>query len=89
MDLTAIVTALGPTIVSFLKNLADSIQTPTAPTATTKVSVPSAAIRDLQAFLNTALKLDPPLAVDGWLGPKTEAAIEQGITMFKALTGIK
>lgn len=83
MDLAAILTALQPTITSFLRNLSDGIQTPTAPTATTKVSVPNAAIKDLQTFLNAVLKIDPPLVVDGWLGPKTDAAIEQGIALLK------
>lgn len=81
--------ALIPSLVSLLKSLSDSFGThsPNAPKVP-NILVPGAAadqaVKDLQQFLNLALGLNPPLVVDGWLGPKTDAAIEQGIAMLKA-----
>jgi hypothetical protein len=90
MDFTAILTAIGPSLVSLLANTASSFKTTTAPSTAPAnppsgtVPVPDAALKDLQTLLNAALKLNPPLKVDGWLGPKTDAAIEQAIAMLKA-----
>ena len=93
MDFTAIVTALGPSLVPFLGNFAQSMKTTTAPAPAPAVVPagtsphPDAAIKDLQTLLNNptlGLNISPPLKVDGWLGPKTDAAIESAIAKLKA-----
>ncbi len=84
MDLLAILKAVGPALISLLSNVATSLKTdePPAPSGTTPH--PVEAIRHLQALLNVALGLNPPLREDGWLGPKTEAAIEAGIVKLRS-----
>jgi peptidoglycan hydrolase-like protein with peptidoglycan-binding domain len=90
-------TALLPALVQLLSSLSAGLFTPVPPgppiTPTTPlpsgpppgvVPVPDAAIKALQALLNTLLALNPPLAIDGWLGPKTDAAIMDGIAKLKA-----
>jgi hypothetical protein len=80
-------TSLAPTLVALLKSLGDYFRTPAAPSPAPPASdslAPDQAIKDLQAFLNSALSLNPPLAVDGWLGPKTDAAIEAGIARLRS-----
>jgi hypothetical protein len=85
-DLNSLLSVLAPLLAS----LANVFKTP-APLPVTPVPdnplVPAKAnqaIKDLQAFLNTALSLNPPLRVDGWLGPKTDAAIEAGIARIRS-----
>lgn len=79
-----------PTIVSLLENITKAFASDTPPPSPPAVippgtaAHPSAAIKDLQALLNKLVKPTPPLDEDGWLGPKTEAAIEGGIAMLKA-----
>lgn len=83
MDFTALLKLIGPTLVSLLSSTATELKTPT-PTSDT-VRRPSQAIMHLQALLNVVMNPDPPLVEDGWLGPKTEAAIEAGIVRLKSL----
>ncbi len=78
-----------PLVVSFIQNFAKSAALPTAPPPepylAPLVPVPSAAIKDLQTMLNIVLQLNPPLDEDGWIGPLTEAAIEQAIAKLHSL----
>lgn len=89
MNLTMILKQV-PTIVSLLGNLtkafASDIPPPSPPAVIPPGTTahPSAAIKDLQTLLNKLVKPTPLLDEDGWLGPKTEAAIERGIAMLKA-----
>lgn len=92
MDWNALLKTVGPTLISLLNNtvagLGSASPSPPAPTIGVPagaVAHPSAAIKDLQTFLNLALALSPPLVADGWLGPKTEQAIEAGIAKLKSL----
>ncbi len=78
----------GQAILSFLNYAANNWKTPTLPSNNTTVPHPSQAIKDLQALLNKVLNLNPPLIEDGWLGPKTETAIEQGISLIRTTLGI-
>ena len=86
-------TTLLPILASLLQSLGDFFRTPApvpvpVPTPDNppplKPTAPDQAIKDLQTFLNAALTLKPPLVVDGWLGPKTDAAIEAGIAMLRS-----
>jgi hypothetical protein len=88
MDWAMLAKVGGPLILSLLKNLGTGLATdsPVGPVKEVPegtVKVPSRAIKDLQALLNVIVKPDPLLAVDGWLGPRTEEAIEEGIAMLK------
>lgn len=92
MDWSALLKAVGPTLISLLGNTVSNLGTPIAPPTTPSAPVPSgavahpsAAVKDLQILLNLALALNPPLVADGWLGPKTEQAIETGIAKLKSL----
>ncbi len=78
----------GQTILSLLNYASNNWKTTTAPNKSTTVPHPSQAIKDLQALLNKVLNLNPTLIEDGWLGPKTETAIEQGITLIRTTLGI-
>jgi len=86
------------TAIATINTLINMYKATTAPVQTTVPATPesgdvpampsitkkkSPEIEELQAFLNLAVKPQPPLAVDGWLGPKTEAAIHQGVEMLK------
>ncbi len=79
-----------PLVIPFLQSMITSYFSQAVPpavptvTPTGAVAHKSVAISDLQGMLNTLLKLSPPLDTDGWLGPKTEAAIEQAIAVLKA-----
>ena len=86
MDFALLLKAIAPTLISLLINTAGTLKTST-PRAVGTINPhgASAAIKDLQVLLNTVLHLDPPLETDGWLGPKTEEAIQQGIAQLKAL----
>lgn len=80
---------IGPILISLAKNLATGLATNEPPTPAKTipagtVKVPSRAIKDLQKLLNAVVKPQPPLDVDGWLGPRTEEAIEAGIAKLKA-----
>ena len=70
-----------PIVVSFIQNFSKTVASPTPPLPL--APVPSAAIKDLQTLLNVVLGTN--LEVDGWLGPETEAAIEQGIAKLHSL----
>ena len=85
MDITQLILTLGPTVTSLLSSLGNAFRTPSAPTPDTKVPVPNEAIKHLQTMLNVALALIPPLKVDGWLGPKTDAAIEAAIVKLHGM----
>lgn len=82
-----LVAQLAPSIISLLSNASGALKTD-APVnnSTVVVSAPKAseAIKALQSLLNTALDLNPPLAEDGWLGPKTEAAILTGVARLRS-----
>lgn len=86
MDFTLLFKTIGPTLISLLGNASGALKTD-APITGSTVAVPSrgasSAIKDLQVLLNTVLELNPPLEADGWLGKKTEAAIQQGIAKLK------
>ncbi len=86
MDWTMLARVGGPIVVSLLKNLGTGLATdsPAGPGGAVNVKVPSRAIKDLQALLNIIVRPDPLLKVDGWLGPRTEEAIEAGIAKLKA-----
>jgi hypothetical protein len=56
------------------------IGAPATPAITKK---PSDAIKQVQHLLNQFVKPTPPLAEDGWLGPRTEKAITDGIALAK------
>src|SRR5260221_272784 len=90
-------TALLPALIQLLSTLRAELHSPAPPGAPLTpdtplpagcppgiVPVPDASIKALQALLNMVLALDPPLAVDGWLGPKTDAAIMDAIAKLKA-----
>lgn len=90
MNWSAILKLVGPTLVGLLQSTVANFGSPSAPPPVSSVPpsvVPKAndAIKHLQAFLNVALGLDPKLNEDGWLGPKTEAAIDAGIAKLKSL----
>lgn len=91
MDWNSLLRSVGPTLISILDSTVASFGTTKPPPATPPATVPpgtvphpSNAIKGLQSLLNTVLTLDPPLTVDGWLGPKTEAAIEAGIVKLRS-----
>ena len=89
MDWTTLARVDGPIVISLLKNLGTGLATdsPAGPVKEIPegaVKVPSRAIKDLQALLNIIVRPDPLLKVDGWLGPRTEEAIEAGIAKLKA-----
>jgi hypothetical protein len=54
-------------------------QAPAPPTATGPIDE----IKQLQIFLNEAMTPNPPLVVDGWLGPKTKALLLAGLAKLK------
>jgi len=90
MNWGLLIAQLAPTIISLLSNTSSALKTdtPISIEATAlAISPPKAseAIKDLQKLLNVALMLNPPLDVDGWLGPKTENAIEMGIYKLKTM----
>ena len=85
MDFAALFQLASPIIISLLGNMQSSLHTPAQPPPDATIPIPNAAIKDLQALLNTVLALNPPLAVDGWLGPKTNDAIEAGIAKLKGM----
>lgn len=90
MNWSAIMKLVGPTLIGLLQSTVANFGSANAPEqpATVPISVvPKAndAIKHLQAFLNIALSLNPKLDEDGWLGPKTEAAIDAGIAKLKSL----
>ena len=79
----AIILEALPTIVSLVSNVAGTLKTANPPLADAPlVAVPtakaSAAVADLQRLLNAVVNPQPPLVVDGWLGPKTEASDRAG-----------
>ena len=89
MDWALLARVGGPIVISLLKNLGTGLATdsPVGPIGKVPegaVKVPSRAIKDLQALLNIVVQPTPLLAVDGWLGPRTEEAIEAGIAKLKA-----
>jgi hypothetical protein len=91
MDFAAILTAIGPQLIQLLSTVATTLHSPTPPAAppsvptTSGAMVHDAVIADLQAFLNAVPGLmTTPLAVDGWLGNLTKAAIEAGIAKLRA-----
>ena len=89
MNWLAILQGAVPIIVSLLSNTAGTLKTDNPPLDTPLIAVPtakaSAAVADLQRLLNAVVDPQPPLVVDGWLGPKTEAAIELGIAKLATL----
>lgn len=56
---------------------------PASPTTAAVEKAPSDVVKELQALLNKVVKPQPPLAEDGWMGEKTEAAIKQALVMAK------
>lgn len=83
-DWGAIIKLVGPTLISLLSNTASGLGSVNPPAAGGHLAAASPAIKDLQKFLNIALTLNPPLIEDGWLGPKTEEAIEAGIAKLRS-----
>jgi hypothetical protein len=89
MDFSLLLKIAAPLIVSLLSNTAGTLKTdnpplPDVPLIAVPKAKASAAIADLQRLLNAVADPQPPLEVDGWLGPQTEAAIELGITKLKS-----
>ncbi len=81
-----LIAQLAPSIISLLSNASGALKTDVPiSNSTVIVSAPksSEAIKALQSLLNTALGLNAPLVEDGWLGKKTENAIEQAIIMLR------
>lgn len=90
MNWSAIMKLIGPTLVRLLQSTIENFGSTTVPPPVSSAPpsvVPKAndAIKHLQAFLNVALSLNPKLEEDGWLGPRTEAAIDLGIEKLKSL----
>ncbi len=83
MDWTAVLKLAVPYLVPLLQSTVTNLGTSAPPSPT--VAHPSDAIKHLQTLLNAVLALNPPLEPDGWLGPKTEAAIEAGIAKLTSL----
>lgn len=82
-----LIAQLAPSIISLLSNASGALKTDVPiSNSTVIVSAPKAseAIKALQSLLNTALGLNPPLVEDGWLGPKTEAAIMTGVARLRS-----
>ncbi len=78
-------------LLRLLPELMKAMSATSAPIPTTETvrvtKGPSDAIRQLQALIN---KFDPPtprLAEDGWLGPKTEAAIASAVAKLRPFLG--
>ncbi len=89
MNWGLLIAQLAPSIISLLSNTSSILKSDTPiPIEANALSISppkaSEAIKNLQKLLNTALILNPPLVEDGWLGPKTEAAIEAGIARLKS-----
>jgi hypothetical protein len=92
MDWAVIIAKAAPIAVSMLETAIQSFYAPAKPAAPVApdsapkgtVASPDEFIRSLQVFLNLAVKPEPPLKEDGWLGPATRAAGLKGIMMFKA-----
>lgn len=84
-----LIAQLAPSIISLLSNTSGALKTnEPIPAKTSALSISpvkaSEAIKALQSLLNTALGLNPPLVEDGWLGPKTEAAIMTGVARLRS-----
>lgn len=84
-----LIAQLAPSIISLLSNTSSALRTSEPiPAKTNTLSISpikaSEAIKALQSLLNTALGLNPPLVEDGWLGPKTEAAIMTGVARLRS-----
>lgn len=91
VDWTSIFQTIRPMLVNLLQRTITDFGTPTAPPAAPAPSEippgavphPSDAIKALQKVLNAVVIDTPPVAEDGWLGPKTEAKIMAGIAKLK------
>jgi lysozyme family protein len=57
------------------------VQVPVGSTAGAVARAPSDTIKAVQKLLNQIVKPQPPLQEDGWLGPRTEKAIRDGLAM--------
>lgn len=92
----AIVDTIAPEVIKLFGKTTAPAQPPAPPPSTPVVApvpnpgtsvvlnrAPSAAIRELQHILNETVHPQPPLKEDGWLGPKTERALLQGLAMAK------
>ncbi len=92
----------APTIIKVVKELTGSLKQTTAPTPSEPMPgtvpppqvnrAPSETVRAVQKLLNQFVKPQPPLKEDGWMGAKTEAAIDQALEMAKpylAMFGVK
>jgi hypothetical protein len=78
---------VAPFVIDLLGNLKTAWKTdvPVSLQAPHNEPAASDAIRNLQALLNKFVVPSPDLKVDGWLGPKTEKAINDGIAMLRTL----
>ena len=84
MDWSKIIDIVAPSVISiFRQTTAPTAPTPMAAPTVTVERKPSEAVKEIQDVLNTVLKIEPPLHVDGWLGPQTEKAIHDGIAKLK------
>jgi hypothetical protein len=85
-------TTLWPTIIKFLTGFTDANKTPDPTPTPTPNQGADAAVKALQAIINQVARagyvtLDAPLVEDGWLGPKTDAAIMQVVTLGHSFLG--
>lgn len=84
MAISPAIIAIAPQLIDVLTSVVKGMKTETAPSPVETVRHPSEAIRHLQALMNRALKPNPPLQEDGWLGPRTEEAIDKAIALLQA-----
>lgn len=91
---TSVVSSL-PSLSTVINDVVKALQVQTSPVVTPVGNTPikpSETVKTLQRLLNQFVQPNPPLQEDGWLGPKTEAAINQAIQMAKpylSMFGIK
>lgn len=82
MNWSLIITAVLPELINLLKTTSA-----TTPTPVTTSAKPSETVKMLQQLLNQFVQPNPPLAEDGWLGPKTDQALQAAITKLQLMLG--
>lgn len=93
MDWELILQKGAPIVIAMIQSAITNFHAPTRPAAPVPVddapagtvASPDEFIKHLQSFLNLAVKPNPLLVVDGWLGDRTRAAGEAGIAMLEGM----
>lgn len=86
-NIISTVVATLPNLSTLVTDLTKALQVQTTPVPSTATLAlagqgkPSDTVKTIQRLLNQFVKPNPPLKEDGWLGPKTEAAIQQALQM--------